>query len=328
MPQNNDEFIVTGLESFIRQLPKLSEKMSGNYFYRGQPDESYKLLPSVLRDRNAAHEHEIYSHIMTECAGEFENGMPHVEVLTKMQHYGVPTRLLDITENPLVALYFACSGDKEMDKNGKVFCLRAKMGPNDTLLSVLDNYFDNAIGNRIMRRPEGMIVKSYDSDTVTILSCLPCLSFRQLEQIRVSINQLTDYLALKEWYRKSEMERLLYEIRKERPYFEPRIIPGDLMANFYYVPRKTNPRIIRQSGAFIIFGMGGLGNQELRIEKTNKEAREEEPLGVERGSYAIVIPREYKRQILDQLRCFGISTESVYPELYKVAQAVKEKFYM
>ena len=38
-----------------------------------------------------------------------------------MQHYGIPTRLLDITLNPLVALYFACKNEKELEKDGVVY---------------------------------------------------------------------------------------------------------------------------------------------------------------------------------------------------------------
>jgi hypothetical protein len=39
------------------------------------------------------------------------------------QHYGLPTRLLDWTENPLVALYFAVEGEGERDKDGCIWAL-------------------------------------------------------------------------------------------------------------------------------------------------------------------------------------------------------------
>ena len=42
-------------------------------------------------------------------------GENSVDLLAKLQHFGVPTRLLDVTSNPLVALYFACRSKPEKD---------------------------------------------------------------------------------------------------------------------------------------------------------------------------------------------------------------------
>ena len=58
---------------------------------------------------------------------EFVSSLSYFQILTFMQHYGVPTRLLDWTENAFIGLFFAVN-DKQFDHIGsKLYILDGKM---------------------------------------------------------------------------------------------------------------------------------------------------------------------------------------------------------
>jgi hypothetical protein len=231
---------------------------------------------------------------MTECAHEFEDCRLHNEILSKMQHYGVPTRLLDVTTNALVALYFAC--DDKKDTDGVVYVIKADESK----------------------------IKQYDSDAVSILASLPRFNSEEKNQILTLANDTYlkrngdyDDETIAIFNKNKIIKRLLHEIKKEKPAFENIINPDDLLTNYYLLPRKVNARIIRQSGAFIIFG---LKENEIKVASNYLGYMNSSNI----NSYRIIIDSDSKQTIINQLSCFGISKATLHPELYKVAEFLKE----
>lgn len=98
-----------------------------SYWFRGHADYTWPLTPSALRYETKA-ERDRALDLISEFRriAEIKLSRPpsdteHLKWIQVARHYGLPTRLLDWTENALIALYFSCSG---ADTDGMVFVLK------------------------------------------------------------------------------------------------------------------------------------------------------------------------------------------------------------
>lgn len=124
MTEEKDTYIESVVD-YLNALPR-NEEFSDTLLdrlilFRGQGNKEWNLMPSVMRNREDYLNEELY---IKECIRQYPEefiNMSKVDMLIKMQHYGVPTRLLDLTKNPLIALYFACVS--EPNKDGVVYAI-------------------------------------------------------------------------------------------------------------------------------------------------------------------------------------------------------------
>ena len=187
-------------------------------YFRGEPKTGWELRPSIVRGGLFRFESDMLTELITRRPGEFASGDLAISQWVLVQHHGLQTRFLDITKNPLVALFHASyTSEGYQDEDGRLHIFAV---PRE-------------------------LVKPFNSDTVSIIANFPRLTRREQDMLlsrTASQNDLRYVDALRHLYQL---------IRAEKPYFEERIDVRDLFRVFVIEPQQSSERIRAQSGAFL-----------------------------------------------------------------------------
>lgn len=283
--------------AYSEQIENVSERIK--LYFRGQSDENWELKPSIFR-KKPDEERFCYYETLTKHPNEFKD-FSSIDRLAKMQHYGIPTRMLDFTTNAMMALYFACqkkycitnmNTEKDNEPNGKLYIFAEK----ETL--------------------------TFDSDRALILSCLPKLKTEEREEIKnyalLKIKENKDARifnkTLEEDVKSGALsetglhafKKFIYEAERERTAFANHcVLCNDLISAFMVRPQFNNDRIEKQEGLFCIFG----------LDASIKPVSE------------ITIPKTSKHLILRELAQIGIKKSTLFPDLQSFAESLYPKKY-
>lgn len=297
--------LVETLNDYLSSISEIREQVkkdegpdpsNQHFYFRGQANSDWDIIPSVYRGNLLASEADLIRSAYLRNPIEFRAFASNFERLTKLQHYGLPTRLLDVTTNPLVALYFACQPHDEIEED--------EVTSSKRMITT-----DGAV---FYKRAYGRGFQDIEIETVALLSSQNIQGDLTLEKCLQSLIENGLYSSTAAQECRNNGYKSLIE---------------SLQSNYFVVSTLNNERLIRQSGAFLLPGHYNIFLKPNDIGKSLIQ-RGMCNLNDEFETTYFIIPSEKKAEILDELDLYNINEGSLFPELEHQLSYIRQKRFL
>lgn len=364
---------LNGIEIINNYLLKIKEKIEKSkidlneyeVFYRGESKYNKKTIPGIFHKAiRLKNEHKLFREMELRYPNIFDNAKSTIDKLAIMQHYGLTTRLLDFTTNPLLALFMAIDKDNisEICPTIKiVFVKKEKIKYYDSdTVSVFSNFakMDYKKNIKIEKKHikwimEYIVYDYYQKDKEKNIKDLKKLFNDEEKIIKELLEKLEEFGNEIEIDKLAEISKklidednkyalsqgfceyinnihfLLHLIKDEKLYFKDMIWAEHLTKSVIFVkPKHNSQRLINQAGLFALFGLNNGKKEIFPLEEVKDDSFIIESFKLSEciDDKKDLCTKDYLKQLKTALGILGITKDKVYPEMENSSKYIKELF--
>ena len=325
MPIHEHRLSASNISSILSAV--IAELGDTEIWFRGQHNSAWPLMPSVFREYSGRRINEAWS------LHEFQRRFPHLRVSTPtttewlmhMQHYGLPTRLLDWSTSFLVGLYFATT--KDDDKDAALFAFdsqKVQPDPANSARTALERLVEhessweiNLQGWEEVDQLIKYLVHSEKDHNNSPENPWSEETSQVREFFEKTLNLPTAYRGIA-----SADQRYDAAIDKFQHLLVPPIRSMNIKKTILIKPPHVNQRLIAQHGTFTIHGGKWINRdlphhkwfEQIAVDATHKWA----------DIHKFIIPADTKEALRIELRHAGITHDRLFPEMAEVCETIRE----